>query len=98
MEQQKMFKCPLCDFTTPYTYTLKSHFRSRHRHIKKCPVCGQPINSFYGLAIHIARFDDEKHTILYYIIRDGNSSKKTERFFLGRKLLIESPAILEKHH
>jgi NAD-dependent SIR2 family protein deacetylase len=97
MEQQKTFKCPLCNYTTPYTYMLKSHFRSSHKHIKKCPVCGQPINSFYGLANHAARFDDEKHIVLYYILRDSNNSKKNERFFLGRKLLVEFPAILEKH-
>jgi hypothetical protein len=101
MEQQKMFKCPFCNYSTTYTYTLKTHIRLRHHHIKKCPACGQPVNSLYGLANHATKFNDKKHIILYYILKDGINSKKNKRFFLGRKLLIESPSILEKqasHH
>ena len=74
-----MFKCPICNKTFKYLFHLKCHFTVKHKHKilteGKCPICEYRGN----ILVHLSLANDEKHSILYYLITNTGGADKYKR-------------------
>ncbi|ACZ35805.1 unknown [Betafusellovirus yellowstonense] len=79
----KMYKCPICNYTTNTIWGLKSHITKSHT-FDRCPACGQAINGKSdirlkeGLLTHLwNNKNDPQHRLWWFLLRSSHNNRKT---------------------
>ena len=81
-----MFECPICKKRFKTLFTLKQHFKKRHKDLEECPLCGKRVKRlsihryYYGLTC-------EKHYVLHYLLSSKFSKLRKDAGEVAEKVL-----------
>ena len=84
-EEEIFFYCPVrgCSYKAKSLAALKKHFSRFHGDLEYyCPICGFQVKTVY----HCMYYGDEKHLVLYYLVRRNSKHNRKERVRKAREL------------